>query len=311
MGCGSSKATQVVPASQAWDSTGTKTNAKDVREGSSKSRKSRKGSAGKSSRVKRLSGSTSSIGSLDSSSESDRENRLVSSATSKASNKSGDSGLGDDYAHVITESSNPSAVQQVETERRPKTPDFELTGQAISRTRSGKQRSEDILRQLQQEGLVRPKTSGGGRSLAFEVQLGPANKLPPVNQLPPPRLAKLERRRKKKKLTKEELEEKMRKAEERRQRKEQEVREKAIQTRIKETTQDPMAAFAEHQKELAEKVEEKVNEAEKKREAHLKALRDRLRQKEEHAKKVREAKLKALENPPQDMEIKEDITATS
>ena len=72
-----------------------------------------------------------------------------------------------------------------------------------------------------------------------------------------------------------------------------------------------MAAFAEQQKELAEKVEEKVNEAEKKREAHLKALRDRLRQKEEHAKKVREAKLKALENPPQDMEIKEDIAATS
>ncbi|CAH1254076.1 STMN3 [Branchiostoma lanceolatum] len=309
MGCGSSKATQVVPASQAWDSTQMKANAKDVREGSSKSRKSRKSSGGKSA-VKRLSGSTSSIGSLDSSS-SDRENRLVSSATSKSSNKSGDSGLGEDYAKVITEDSDPNDVRQVETDRRPKTPDFELAGQAISRTRSGKQRSEDILRQLQQEGLVRPKTSGGGRSLAFEVQLGPGNKLPPVNQLPPPRLAKLERRRKKKKLTKEELEEKMRRAEERRQKKEQEVREKAIQTRIKESTHNPMAVFAEQQKELAEKVEEKVNEAEKKREAHLKALRDRLRQKEEHAKKVREAKLKALENPPQDMEIKEDVAATS
>ena len=100
--------------------------------------------------------------------------------------------------------------------------DLVLEGVACPRKQSGKERrrlelqkknsqsSVPKLPPLENNGLIeRPKTRGG---MAFDITFCPETGNMRKAQLP-----KLERRKKKKKLTKEELEEKMRKATERRQ----------------------------------------------------------------------------------------------
>jgi len=234
---------------------------------------------------------TGSESSLDS--ELEGQTRIVGSATSKVSSRTYDSGLGEDYAHVITESSDPTQ-QKIAEDDRPNTPDFTLTGTQIqTRKRSGKTRdSDDILEQLQQEGLLlsRPKSRGG---LAFEVMISPEGQLAPLEKRrPPPRLAKLKKKHKKKKqLTKEQLEAKMQAAEERRKAKEQEMKEK-LQAQINRDKQmEALDAFAESQKRVAEQSTEKVDRAAEKREAKLKALQEKAQKRKEHAERVRQMKL--------------------
>ncbi len=100
--------------------------------------------------------------------------------------------------------------------------DFILEGVACPRKQSGKERRRLELQKKNSESSVpklpplpnsslleRPKTRGG---MAFDITF-----CPETGNLKKAQLPKLERRKKKKKLTKEELEEKMRKATERRQ----------------------------------------------------------------------------------------------
>ncbi|XP_070555161.1 uncharacterized protein [Ptychodera flava] len=229
----------------------------------------------------------------ESSLESDVEGqtRIVGSATSKVSSRTYDSGLGEDYAHVITETSDP-AHHKIAEDGRPSTPEFTLTGTQIqTRKRSGKTRdSDDILQELQQQGLLsssRPKSRGG---LAFEVLLSPEGSL--EQKRPPPRLAKLKKRSKKKKqLTKEQLEAKLIAAEERRKAKEQEMKEKLAAQISREKQIEALDAFAESQKRVAEQSHEKVDRATINREAKMKALQEKAQKRKEHAERVRQLKL--------------------
>jgi len=229
-----------------------------------------------------------SVSSLESDVEG--QTRIVGSATSKVSSRTFDSGLGEDYSHVITETSNP-VQQKIAEDERPTTPDFTLTGTQIqTRKRSGKTRgSDDILEELQQQGLLlsRPKSRGG---LAFEVMLSSDGQLD--QRRPPPRLAKLKKKHKKKKqLTKEQLEAKLIAAEERRKAKEQELKEKLAAQISRDKQMEALDAFAESQKKVAEQSNEKVDRATLNREAKMRALQEKAQKRKEHAERVRQMKL--------------------
>ncbi|XP_002731635.1 uncharacterized protein LOC100373799 [Saccoglossus kowalevskii] len=220
--------------------------------------------------------------------------RAVGSATSKISSRTCDSGLGEDYSHVITEGSDPQ--KQKLAGDRPDTPDFMLSGQQIQvRQRSAKKNRDtaSILEELQQQGLLssvpeRPQS----RAVAFEVMLSGDEGLAPIRRAPP-RLARLKKRHKKKKhLTKEQLEEKLKAAEERRKAKEQEMKEK-LQAQLNKDKQvhDALATFEKSQKAAEEAIIDKVDRAAEKREAQALALKEKMQKKKEHAERVRQLKL--------------------
>lgn len=79
-----------------------------------------------------------------------------------------------------------------------------------------RQEEKRILATLHEEGLIERPIVRKAFGVSFEVMAGDSE-IPGVLKKPPPRLAKLERRRKKRKvLTEEQIKEKLRKAEERR-----------------------------------------------------------------------------------------------
>ncbi|XP_077991333.1 uncharacterized protein LOC144445597 [Glandiceps talaboti] len=288
MGCKSSKVAVVNEANEAW------VNSVDPKCQKPTSAKPRSGKKSKKNvflveeyKDKNKTKRSDSDSSLDG--EIEGQTRGVGSATSKISSRTYDSGLGEDYQHVITEGSEPT--RQKLADGRPDTPDLLLTGTQIQgRKRSGKTRdTNDILEELQHQGLLldRPKSRGG---LAFDIMLSPEGSLSPIKRAPP-RLAKLKKKSKKKK-TKEQLEAKLRAAEERRKAKEQEMKERLhSQANKDKQIKDAMDAFAESQKKVAEQSTEKVDRAAENREARLRAFQEKAQKRKEHAERVRQLKL--------------------
>ncbi|XP_041360217.1 neurabin-1-like [Gigantopelta aegis] len=217
------------------------------------------------------------------------------SATSKSSQQSSDSGLGEDhYATIITEDSSKDVVDTVVHEfGQERELDLGITGTACPHRLSAKDKKRleesTILQSLRDEGLIsKPKAESAG-GISFEII---ANETSTAAR-PPPRLAKLEKK-KKKVLTQDEIQEKLEKAEKRRKRKEEEKLEK-IREKDKSDTLASLESFAQHQKEKEEQVFRKMDEVEDKRQHRLNEIRDRIKAKELHAEKVRQRKQRALE----------------
>lgn len=292
MGCSGSKGAVVpsVGSSQAWT-----TEKKPASAGSTKSGRTkliRVSSAGKGTAVEEMKpavDSSESRASLRSG-----NNRGVSSATSKASAHTYDSGLEADYGNIITEESDPSMQQGAIQANRPNTPDLTISGTQISsRKRSGKSRTdEDIIHELKSQGLLtRPVAAQSG--ITFDVMIAPDFGL---LKKPPPRLAKLKKRKTKKKtLTREELEAKLKSAEERRRRKEAEKLEKLNTAAKEKQAHESIDASEEAQKkELVDKNAQIMGKVIENKEARLQAMREKQEKRRAHAEKVRLARLARL-----------------
>ncbi|XP_074643399.1 uncharacterized protein LOC141900410 [Tubulanus polymorphus] len=242
------------------------------------------------SRGNSVNGSMDSILDLADNNDSDR----FGSAGSKRSKQSNDSGLGDNYAHFITENSDPNLVKQVESDFLEKDDlDLCVSGTACPRLLSAKdkerQEEQRVLAALREEGLIaRPKSRAVG-GLAFEITEDETDTFKR-----PPRLAKLElkRRKKKKVLTEEQIKEKLEKAEERKKLKEAERLARINQ--LEKNTKTALDTFEQSQKqkeyETLEEQQKRIEVALDNREKKLKALREKLRRKAEHAETVRQRK---------------------
>jgi len=225
------------------------------------------------------------------------------SASSKNSKQSDDSGLGEEYATVITEYSDPNVVQEIEedfTERDGL--DLAISGKACSVRTSAKDKERlqetMILQALREEGLIARPHGQGASGMSFDIVADTS----PVKR-PPPRLEKLEKRRKKKKpLTEEEIEEKLKRAERRKRKREQERLEK-IKELEKTKTNDVLEAFAQMQKEKESQVYQKIDTVSDNREKRLREKQEKLKERERRAEMVRKRKqLAALEGEkPEDI----------
>ncbi|XP_042896586.1 stathmin-2-B isoform X2 [Parasteatoda tepidariorum] len=223
----------------------------------------------------------------------------IKSSTSQISTKSNtswDSGmyeLDDEYSHIITENSDPSKVQEVNSQFIPRDGiELLIQGKACPRKLSSRDREkmaqQAVIETLKDEGLViRPGSRAvGGIRFDFvpaENTLSKSSsscpKLPPIN-------IRKKYKRKKAELTYEEIEQKLIKAEERRKKK---LEEKLSKLNLKDRQE--LQATLEQQTEInRQKIEEKLTTTLKSREKHFIELRDKLKAREEHARKVRERK---------------------
>ncbi|OWF54400.1 nucleolar protein 58-like [Mizuhopecten yessoensis] len=258
--------------------------------------KNKRTKSSKSTRSKDSLGSCLSLDERSSIPDSERGN----SASSK---NSADSGFGAEYRHVITEESDTNRVREVESNFVPNEAlDLGITGVACPTRLSAKDkdRMEEsmVLQSLREEGLIaRPhaKSSGG---TSFEIVaaedslLGEGFGMP----RPPPRLAKLERRRKKKKqLTAEEIREKLEKAERRKKRKEQERLEKIQKLeKSKDSVNHALEKFMVSQEKKDKEVHEKIDNVADKRERRLQEIKEKMAKREAHAEMVRKRKEQAV-----------------
>ncbi|XP_071807114.1 uncharacterized protein [Asterias amurensis] len=310
MGCSSSKNAVVPSVGQAWTAGNKPTSA-----GSTKSKSS--------SKLIRVKSGTTEVKELKPERTLSRDSlqngvitRGVSSATSKASAHTCDSGLEEDYGHIISEESNPTEQEGVLTGQRPRTPDLSISGTQISsRKRSGKDREnrtgKDIIGELKSQGLLsRPVAAQSG--MAFDVMIAPEFG---ILQKPPPRLAKLKKRKSKKRtLTREELEAKLKSAEERRKRKEAEKIEKLNTAAKEKQVQECLdASEAAQKKEVSVKSASDMDRVAENKEARLKAMKEKLEKKKQHAERVRLARLarQAEGGPSQETDMqqsKDDVT---
>ncbi|XP_061192756.1 reticulocyte-binding protein homolog 2a-like [Saccostrea echinata] len=212
------------------------------------------------------------------------------SATSKVSKHSTDSGLGEEYAHVITEFSPESDIQKIEEEfRENEGLDLGISGTAIPVRTSAKDRERMqeamIMQALREEGLIARPQAQGASGVSFEITEDGA-----MMRRPPPRLEKLEKRRKKKRaLTEDEIKEKLERAERRKRRKEQERLEK-IKEKERTNPNDALEAFAQMQKEKEEQVNKKLDSVSDKREKMLKERQERQKERQRRAELVRQRK---------------------
>ncbi|KAL3867880.1 hypothetical protein ACJMK2_040726 [Sinanodonta woodiana] len=249
----------------------------------------RKGKRNKSSKSNRTLGSCGSLED-DQSQESDRGG----SAGSKTSKHSNDSGLGDDYKHVITEYSEADKVKKIEEGFEEREIDDLFIAGSACQTRSSakdKARLEEamIIQKLREEGLIsRPSAQASG-GLSFEI-VEERRPIPAVLR-PPLRLAKLEKRRvKKKQLTEEDIQEKLERAERRRKRKETERLERIKEMeRVDQTTS--LETFAEYQKKKEEQSQQKQNIVADNREKRLLEKKEKQRERERRAEEVRKRKM--------------------
>ncbi|XP_050403000.2 uncharacterized protein LOC126819168 [Patella vulgata] len=217
------------------------------------------------------------------------------SATSKVSKQSTDSGLGEEYSHVITEFSEQHLIEEVENTFQDKG-DLQLavSGTACPTRLSAKeklrQEESKIMQALREEGLItRPKTKSSG-GVSFEI-IQDNNTLETAPARPPARLAKLEKRRKKKKvLTEEQIKEKLERAEKRRKKKEEEMVAR-IKELEKHETVSALENFAQRQKKKEEINSQKMVNVVDNREKKLKEIRERMKERERHAEEVRKRKL--------------------
>lgn len=222
-------------------------------------------------------------------------NNRGNSATSKFSKHSADSGFNDNdregHNQFVTENSDPDQVKSVE--QGFKTPrdldDFGVVGHGCPQRYSAKDRErleeQRVMATLEQEGLIQRPVAKATMGLSFDIiQSGGGF----VTARPPPRLAKLEKRKKKKKpLTEWEITAKLEKAEARRKELEEQRLARIQQMTTKSDVQNAMDSFAQRQesKDVEQKTkEEKVLEN---REKKLRERRDRLKAKQEHAEMVR------------------------
>lgn len=236
-------------------------------------------------------------------------NRGVSSATSKTSAHTFDSGLEVDCPGMITESSDPAEVERIESQNRPSTPDLSLVGTKIeSRKKSGgkskPQTAAAILGELQSQGLLTATPARAQNGMAFEVMIAPEFG---VLKRPPPRLAKLKKRKKKQsELTKEEVEEKLKAAEARRKRKEAKMIARLNTSAKERQVQAAMDSFVESQRtQTKSKMTQELDAAAQRREQHFRQLQQKLEEKKKHAEKVRQAKQERLSQTPAPPEVEE------
>ncbi|XP_076439920.1 uncharacterized protein LOC143279699 [Babylonia areolata] len=234
------------------------------------------------------------------------------SATSK---QSADSGLGEEYSHVITEFSEQDKVKEVESSFRPRD-DLELaiTGTTVGTKNSAKDRARleeaQVMQNLREEGLIsKPKAQATG-GMCFEIVDARGD----GQTRPPPRLEKLalERSRKKKRaVTEDEIREKLERAERRRKKKEQERLEKL---RDMERT-DALAAlenFAQYQKSKEETLAQRMDQAQDNKERQQRELREKQERRRRHAEEVRKRKALAKETgSSQDGEYPEDVVTST
>ncbi|EDO44523.1 predicted protein [Nematostella vectensis] len=244
MGCGSSKATDIVVPMP--DKVKSNVNKCDNGIHSEKDKDSLRGSQAS------LPSSTSDT------TRSDRE-------TSAKSTRTEDSGLGElEDENIITENSDPKKIEAVKATDRPVTPELTLEGTKIPRRQSPKERKVSFAQQQEDVrnrvnclsplgGVIeRPQSRGG---LAFDVILCPETG---NVKRRPQHLKKLERRGKKtKRRTKEEIENKMKLAEERRKEQQQEIMEKAISSRKERQLKEAQAMdeFARRQIDNSQEME--------------------------------------------------------
>jgi len=162
-----------------------------------------------------LRGSKASLRSTSTASRSDRESSAQSTRTA-------DSGFGGgDNERFISENSTVDEKSRANVDERPVTPELCIEGSQVPRRQSGKDRKKlsslDALPPITGQSLVqRPQSRAG--NLAFDITLDTVNIKKRPGALP-----KLEKRKSKKIMTKEELEEKMKRAEERRKNHEQKL----------------------------------------------------------------------------------------
>ncbi|XP_067126206.1 stathmin-2-B-like [Centruroides vittatus] len=209
------------------------------------------------------------------------------SCQSAVSSDSGVYELDEQYAHIVTEHSDPIKVQKVHREFQPMD-NLELLveGRACPRKLSPKDRDrleqKEIMQKLREEGLIFRPASRATGGLTFELvdenQYQTIRRLPPILRQP---------KKKKKELTYEEITKKLEKAEKRRKEREEERLSKlATKDRI-----DQVSTAVAQQAELQRlKQSEKMEASARSREQHLQELRKKLRAKEEHANKVRKRK---------------------
>jgi len=236
MGCSASKATPVVTANPLPIKQDENNN---ERLSKTKSPAQRQNSGCKVIKVKEsedsLRGSMNSLTSTsDSSNKSDRESSAKSTRTT-------DSGLGEleDDTTIITENTTDSErLKSVKIDERPSTPELSIQGTKVSRRKSIKDKRvsfgdrdeyEEVknrINSLAPFGGIRerPESRGG---MAFDIDLCPETG---NRKRRPNHLKSLEKRKKKsKKLTKEQLEEKLCRADKKRMEHNQHIREKAQQ----------------------------------------------------------------------------------
>lgn len=219
------------------------------------------------------------------------------SATSK---QSADSGLGEEYGHVITEFSDESKVKEVEKAFQARGDlDLGVTGVSVGTRASAKDRARQeeaqIMQSLRAEGLIaKPKVEAAG-GLCFEIVDADGD----GRRKPPPRLEKLalERRTKTTRApaSEEEIREKLDKAERRRKKREQERLDKL---RVMERT-DAVAAletFAQYQRSKEETIVQRLDQASDNKERKRREMKERLERRKRHAEEVRQRKQQALES---------------
>lgn len=217
------------------------------------------------------------------------------SATSK---QSADSGLGEDYANVITEYSREDQVRRVEDDFVPREGlELGITGVQVATRLSAKDRGRMeeslVMQTLRDEGLIsKPKVQAAG-GMCFEIVAASGDG---EGARPPPRLEKLERRRKKKRmLTEEEIRDKLEKAERRRKKREQDRLEKL---REMERT-DALAAldnFAQYQRSKEENLVQRLDQAQDNKEKQMRERQEKMERRKRHAEEVRRRKQLAKEN---------------
>ncbi|KAL8578176.1 hypothetical protein ACOMHN_051731 [Nucella lapillus] len=230
------------------------------------------------------------------------------SATSK---QSADSGLGEEYSHVITEYSAENAIRRVEGDFKARD-DLELaiTGVPVGTKNSAKDRARleeaHVMQSLREEGLItKPKAQASG-GMCFEiVDITGAG-----DPRPPPRLEKLamERSRKKRTVpqTEEEIREKLERAERRRKKKEQERLEKL---REMEHT-DALENFAQYKKSKEETLAQRMDQAQDNKERKQRELKEKQERRRRHAEEVRKRKALARENgSSENPEEEEEMTS--
>lgn len=240
-------------------------------------------------------GSQESLRSRSSLGEGDGEGPRGHSATSKNSHHSMDSGFSDvEYARVVTEFSQPEKIKEVEENfETPRNLDLGVTGQSVPQRNSAKDKSrleeQRVIASLRDEGLIQRPVSRAACGMSFEIVADNSGMFGDGRR-PPPRLAKLEKRRKTKRpLTEEEIQRKLERAERKKKELEQQRLAK-IAALNKSDVLTALDSFASRQREQEQHQKSKEETAAENREKKLIEMRDKLKAKQEHAEAVRRRK---------------------
>eukprot|EP00118_Oscarella_pearsei_P025116 m.307543 g.307543 ORF g.307543 m.307543 type:complete len:291 (+) comp42432_c0_seq1:56-928(+) len=192
-----------------------------------------------------------------------------------------DSGIGREARNHVEISADS------ETSFGEENPDLSISGTSLSRQ---KKLSGSLDVPASDMNVVERPASRSGR--AFDITFGGSED----SDTRKAKLTKLENARKnRKELSREQLEERLRKATERREELEKKLLAKIAQQNEKEKkVRGTLQSFVETQSKKTEQMTENLEKNKENRAAYLKNLRDKLKAKEEHARMVRENKRNAL-----------------